>query len=169
MDAIARQPEAGATLSRTLFVGLAMIETMAIYCLVLALCSCSRIRSRAERCTSAVGRILFQAINFLVLVWLLRRFLYRPVLGVIDQRQSETDRVLREAAETRKAADVIRQECEQQRAGLGEERARSLAAAQIAAKAERESLLEASRAERLKLIAAARNRSAASAAKPSPP
>jgi F-type H+-transporting ATPase subunit c len=37
MDAIARQPEAGATLSRTLFVGLAMIETMAIYCLVLAL------------------------------------------------------------------------------------------------------------------------------------
>lgn len=37
MDAIARQPEAAATLSRTLFVGLAMIETMAIYCLVIAL------------------------------------------------------------------------------------------------------------------------------------
>jgi len=37
MDAIARQPEAAGTLSRTLFVGLAMIETMAIYCLVVAL------------------------------------------------------------------------------------------------------------------------------------
>ena len=37
LDAIARQPEAAATLSRTLFVGLAMIETMAIYCLVIAL------------------------------------------------------------------------------------------------------------------------------------
>ena len=37
MDAIARQPEAANTLSRTLFVGLAMIETMAIYCLVIAL------------------------------------------------------------------------------------------------------------------------------------
>jgi len=37
MDAIARQPEAAATVSRTLFVGLAMIETMAIYCLVVAL------------------------------------------------------------------------------------------------------------------------------------
>jgi F-type H+-transporting ATPase subunit c len=36
MDAIARQPEAAGTLSRTLFVGLAMIETMAIYCLVVA-------------------------------------------------------------------------------------------------------------------------------------
>lgn len=37
MDAIARQPEAASTVSRTLFVGLAMIETMAIYCLVIAL------------------------------------------------------------------------------------------------------------------------------------
>ena len=37
MDAIARQPEVAGTISRTLFVGLAMIETMAIYCLVIAL------------------------------------------------------------------------------------------------------------------------------------
>ncbi|HPG04548.1 MAG: F0F1 ATP synthase subunit C [Hyphomicrobiales bacterium] len=37
MDAIARQPEAAGTLSRTLFVGLAMIETTAIYSLVIAL------------------------------------------------------------------------------------------------------------------------------------
>ena len=37
MDAIARQPESASTISRTLFVGLAMIETMAIYCLVVAL------------------------------------------------------------------------------------------------------------------------------------
>jgi F-type H+-transporting ATPase subunit c len=37
MDAIARQPESASVISRTLFVGLAMIETMAIYCLVVAL------------------------------------------------------------------------------------------------------------------------------------
>lgn len=37
MEAIARQPDAAGTVSRTLFVGLAMIETMAIYCLVIAL------------------------------------------------------------------------------------------------------------------------------------
>ncbi len=37
MDAIARQPDAAGTISRTLFVGLAMIETTAIYCLVIAL------------------------------------------------------------------------------------------------------------------------------------
>ena len=37
MEALARQPEAAGPISRTLFVGLAMIETMAIYCLVIAL------------------------------------------------------------------------------------------------------------------------------------
>jgi F-type H+-transporting ATPase subunit c len=37
LEAIARQPESQGPLSRTLFVGLAMIETMAIYCLVIAL------------------------------------------------------------------------------------------------------------------------------------
>ncbi len=37
MEAIARQPDSAGMLSRTLFVGLAMIETMAIYCLVIAL------------------------------------------------------------------------------------------------------------------------------------
>ncbi|MEI9963906.1 MAG: F0F1 ATP synthase subunit C [Caulobacteraceae bacterium] len=37
MDAIARQPDASGVISRTLFVGLAMIETTAIYALVVAL------------------------------------------------------------------------------------------------------------------------------------
>jgi len=37
MDAIARQPDASDRISRTLFVGLAMIESLAIYCLVISL------------------------------------------------------------------------------------------------------------------------------------
>jgi F-type H+-transporting ATPase subunit c len=37
LDAIARQPDSSDRISRTLFVGLAMIESLAIYCLVIAL------------------------------------------------------------------------------------------------------------------------------------
>ncbi|MEY4719551.1 MAG: hypothetical protein RL563_2169 [Pseudomonadota bacterium] len=37
LEALARQPEAEKTISRTLFIGLAMIESLAIYCLVIAL------------------------------------------------------------------------------------------------------------------------------------
>ncbi len=37
LDAIARQPDAFDRISRALFIGLAMIESLAIYCLVIAL------------------------------------------------------------------------------------------------------------------------------------
>jgi F-type H+-transporting ATPase subunit c len=37
LAAMAQQPDEGAAISRTLFVGLAMIESLAIYCLVVAM------------------------------------------------------------------------------------------------------------------------------------
>jgi F-type H+-transporting ATPase subunit c len=37
LDALARQPEAERAITRTLFIGLAMIESLAIYCLVVVL------------------------------------------------------------------------------------------------------------------------------------
>lgn len=37
LEALSRQPEAEKSISRTLFIGLAMIESLAIYCLVVAL------------------------------------------------------------------------------------------------------------------------------------
>lgn len=37
MDALARQPDESGSITRTLFVGLAMIESTAIFCLVVAL------------------------------------------------------------------------------------------------------------------------------------
>jgi F-type H+-transporting ATPase subunit c len=37
LEALSRQPEAEKTITRTLFIGLAMIESLAIYCLVIAL------------------------------------------------------------------------------------------------------------------------------------
>jgi F-type H+-transporting ATPase subunit b len=99
--------------------------------------------------------IAFQAVNFLVLVWLLQRFLYKPVLAVIDRRKAESDRVLRDAAEAKQTADALRQQLDQERTGLGEERARALEAAHAAARAAQQSLMEAARAESAKLIAGA--------------
>jgi len=37
LTSLAQQPDASATITRTLFVGLAMIESMAIYCLLISL------------------------------------------------------------------------------------------------------------------------------------
>jgi len=37
LSSLAQQPDASATITRTLFVGLAMIESMVIYCLLISL------------------------------------------------------------------------------------------------------------------------------------
>ena len=37
LDSLARQPEAEKSITRTLFIGLTMIESLAIYCLVIVL------------------------------------------------------------------------------------------------------------------------------------
>ena len=42
-----------------------------------------------------------QAVNFLVLVWLLRRFLYRPILKAIDAREKRIADQLADAAKKR--------------------------------------------------------------------
>ena len=70
-----------------------------------------------------------QAANFLVLVWLLHRFFYRPVLGVIAARQ---------AAAAKMTADL-----EAQRATIVREKDAALAEARDAAAAERKVLLAA--------------------------
>ena len=38
-----------------------------------------------------------EALNFLVLVWLLKRFFYRPVLAVIEARRAETAKTIADA------------------------------------------------------------------------
>ena len=40
---------------------------------------------------------LLEIINFLVLVWILKRFLYRPVLSVLEKRREEIERSLNDA------------------------------------------------------------------------
>jgi len=41
---------------------------------------------------------LFQTANFAVLVWLLHRFLYRPVLRMVDERRNEIDKSIADVA-----------------------------------------------------------------------
>ena len=42
--------------------------------------------------------VVAQILNFLVLVWLLKRFLYRPVLDAVERRQERVRKSLSEAA-----------------------------------------------------------------------
>lgn len=54
--------------------------------------------------------VILEGINFLVLVWLLKHFLYRPVLEVIEQRRARSEQLLDEAKATRADAEKLKNE-----------------------------------------------------------
>lgn len=87
--------------------------------------------------------LALQLINFAILVWLLQRFLYRPVLRVIDARRHAADTRYAEAQRTAETAKQQLAEVEGQRAGVAAERAAALADAREEAR----QLIETRRAQ----------------------
>lgn len=107
--------------------------------------------------------LLFEAVNFLVLMWLLRKLLYRPLRKALEARRAALDAEHEAAIEARQQAEALRVEYERQRSQLGvlqeqtrtkgleeavAERARMLSQAREEASAERahvQRLLESER------------------------
>ncbi len=48
--------------------------------------------------------VIAQAINFLILVWLLKRFLYKPILNAIDEREKKIAAQIKDADDKKAAA-----------------------------------------------------------------
>jgi F-type H+-transporting ATPase subunit b len=84
-----------------------------------------------------------QTINFGILVWLLYRFLYKPVLAMIDTRKAEVHRQLDAAKEIEEKAKMRLAAVEAERAGIAAEREAALQAAT----AQAQELAEARRAQ----------------------
>jgi len=74
--------------------------------------------------------LALQLVNFAILVWLLERFLYRPVLKVVDARRAAADERYADAARAADAAKQQLSELAAQRAGVAAECAASLGRAQ---------------------------------------
>ncbi|MBX0328854.1 F0F1 ATP synthase subunit delta [Oscillochloris sp. ZM17-4] len=86
-----------------------------------------------------------QVINFLILVWLMKRFLYQPILNAIDTREKLIAAELANAAEKEAEALRARDEFQRKNAAFDQERAGLLSKATAEAGAEREKLIAAAR------------------------
>lgn len=62
--------------------------------------------------------VIAQIANFLVLVWLLKRFLYRPILDGIDAREAEIARRMAQAGKAQKKAQVAEAQYRKQQTQL---------------------------------------------------
>jgi F-type H+-transporting ATPase subunit b len=88
-----------------------------------------------------------QTINLLVLLWLLGKFLFRPMVQIVAARQDAADQMLNAAKAAREEADAALKEIEAEREQAAEARDKLLASARTDAEAKREELIEAARAE----------------------
>jgi len=100
----------------------------------------------------------FQTVNFLILVWLLQHFLYKPVLEIMQRRKGEVDRAYEKAAAAQAAADSARKEFEAMRADAAKAAAKMMDEAKEASTRERNAIVDQARADAENVTAAARER-----------
>lgn len=97
--------------------------------------------------TFDVWTLGFQAVNVLVLIWLLHRFFWKPVAAMITERQAAAASLLKEAQTKRTKAEAALAEIAATRAGLADDRDAMLATARTDSEATRDTLLSEARAE----------------------
>ena len=86
-----------------------------------------------------------QVLNFLILVWLMKRFLYKPILNAIDAREKRIAQELADADATKTEARKERDEFQQKNETFDEQRSALLSKATVEAKAERQRLVDEAR------------------------
>ena len=89
--------------------------------------------------------VVAQALNFLILVWLLKRYLYQPILDAIDSREKRIAAQLADAAAKEAAAGKERAQFQHKNAEFDQQRAALMLQATQEAQAERDRLLDAAR------------------------
>ena len=77
-----------------------------------------------------VSELIWTIVNFFLLYFLLKRFLYTPVVRFLDARQARLDEALKQEAEARAAAEETEKQIEDDKARRREEASELLTAAQ---------------------------------------
>jgi F-type H+-transporting ATPase subunit b len=86
-----------------------------------------------------------QVVNFLVLVWLLKRFLYRPVIDAMERREQRLAERSNETEERERVAEERREEYEEKARELEQQRYELIEHTKEDAEVERRRLLDAAR------------------------
>ena len=89
--------------------------------------------------------VIAQIVNFLVLVWLLKHFLYKPIIDAMDRRQKSIADNINDAKDREHNAQLTMQDYESIIATLDQDKAKLLQEAEAAAKEKRLTLVEEAR------------------------
>ena len=88
-----------------------------------------------------VGVLLLTVCNFLLLVFLLKKFAWGPVIGALEKRENQIESDKQTAAAARQSAEELKKELDERLAQISNEAAQKMAAAVKAGEAQKEQLL----------------------------
>jgi F-type H+-transporting ATPase subunit b len=100
--------------------------------------------------------LALQTANVLILIWLLAKFLFRPVAEIVARRQDQANKLLADAAEACRQVTDERSSLERAHADMGAVRDKVMAGAHTEAEIERAALLARTNEEMTKLRSEAR-------------
>ncbi len=100
--------------------------------------------------------LALQAVNFLILIWLLRRFLYKPVKEIIEKRKALAEQAFVESARAKEDAEAARKRFEDGRAHLTQERQEMLKKVDEELERERGDVMDEARRQADRLLESAR-------------
>lgn len=98
----------------------------------------------------------FQAVNVLVLLAILRHFLFRPIVAIIAKRQQATEAAMDKAAKAQAEAETAAEEARLAAAQTHDARADALSRAATEGEAQRKALIRSAHQEAAKIVEAAR-------------
>jgi len=100
--------------------------------------------------------VLIQAVNFLIMLWFLNRFIFKPILAHIERRESSIRRMEEESAKLREKGERSLAKYEQSLADIRHDATEIISAARKEAQAGQSKILQDARAEFKERIDASR-------------
>jgi F-type H+-transporting ATPase subunit b len=100
-----------------------------------------------------IWTLLFQIINFIVLLVILRRILYKPIRQIMEKRRGLIEREMRDAERTKSEAQALKDKYQEEMNGLKNQKARMLEAVQGEVSEERKRLIDKAGEDAERIIA----------------
>ncbi len=102
-------------------------------------------------------QMLISLANLALLVWILKKFLFRPVMSVLEKRQKELDSAYEDAEKEKRAGEAYRKEWEETLSQADKKANEHLALAHETAKRRSEKMVEEAKAQADGILQSARS------------
>ena len=99
-----------------------------------------------------IGVLVLTVCNFLLLVFLLKKFAWGPIIGALEKREAQIANDKQTAADARKSAEELKKELDERLAKISNEATQKMAAAVKAGEAQKDQLLAQAKEQTQQLL-----------------